>query len=236
MRMRAAGEHFSLTLMLYHPRSRFADIVRADVAAGRVMDYASINIAGPASTDVNPFLDPTREPQAGQSDPSSSNPSQRNRPSAAGQCGRTPYCSRASDCQKRVSKGCKCIADKGIQWWSSNCRAPLADIASGAGRGLLEGGNATTTTADINLSSSNTNSSRTGQNGTAVTQSSSIEAMTDYLSNLACPCNCTYISKKCCTSDSGIVHEHPRFRLGALTAPREGLECDEANGGWREKR
>ena len=220
------GIHYRLTLILYHPRSRFADVVRADVAAGHIMDYASINIAGPTSQNTSPFQGPIEDKpeEEGQPESSSSGSRQRTRPAAAAQCGRSPYCSRATDCK---SKGCKCIADKGIEWWSSSCRMPLADLASGAGRGLLESGSNTTA-----LASASSNSST---NDIEETHNSNSDDVTRYLSNLACPCNCTYVSKKCCVSESGIVHENPMFRLGALEAPTEKMECDESNGNWKTK-
>ncbi|KAG7007201.1 hypothetical protein G7Y79_00011g030990 [Physcia stellaris] len=222
----AVGVHYRLTLILYHPLSRFADVVRADVAAGRIMDYASINIAGPTSQNTNPFLGPTEEKpvEGSQAESSSSGSRQRTRPAAAAQCERSPYCSRATDCR---SEGCKCVADKGIEWWSSSCRMPLADLASGAGRGLLESGSNITA-----LASASSNSSTTDVEGT---RNSNSDAVTRYLSNLACPCNCTYISRKCCVSESGVVHEHSMFRLGGLKAPTEQMECDESNGNWRER-
>lgn len=102
---------------------------------------------------------------------------------------------------------------------------PLADLASGAGRGLFESGSNITA-----LASASSNSSTTDVEGT---RNSKSDAVTRYLSNLACPCNCTYISRKCCVSESGIVDEHSMFRLGALKAPTEKMECDESNGNWK---
>lgn len=104
---------------------------------------------------------------------------------------------------------------------------PFADIASGAGRGLLESGSNTTVLASASSNSSSTNAEEEHH--------SNSNTMTRYLSNLACPCNCTYVSRKCCVSNSGIVHELPMFRLGALKAPTDNIECDKSNGKWKER-
>lgn len=46
----------------------------------------------------------------------------------------------------------------------------------------------------------------------------------------ACPCNCTYVSKACCNSPSGMVYEEPNFRLGSLQAPSANLTCNATTG------
>ena len=125
-------------------------------------------------------------------------------------CGRSPYCSRASHCsvdQGRARiEGCKCIAAKfSRNYWSSTCQMP--DVS--AGRGLLESGNTT--------------------NITAIRQPGEEVPLLD---DLACPCNCTYISHACCTSEFGIVHEPKSHRLGSLLPPRANLTCDLVTGGW----
>ena len=193
------------------------------------MDYGAITLRGPADVNINPFLDPTTE---GTEDPdipeSSSDATNRQRPTSAApaQCGRRPYCSRASHCS---IQGCKCVADRNIDYWSTSCKAPYADaasaVASGAGRGLLESkGNSS--------SSDNGTSGGTSLNSSSMTQSGLIGS---YLSNMACPCNCTYVSKQCCISDTGIVHEEPAKHLGSLRSPMETLECDLTTGDWKEK-
>ncbi|KAL9015336.1 MAG: hypothetical protein Q9173_000046 [Seirophora scorigena] len=217
--MDGAGPRFRLSLFLYHPRSRFADAIRADVAAGRAIDYGAITLAGPADANTNPFLDPAM----GEPDQPESSSRGANRASSAppARCGRSPYCSRATDCR---NPGCRCVADGGINWWSSSCKAVLADTAnavgsSGVGRGLLENNK----TRDAGTSSNSSAGTRSGMIGG------------DLLSDLPCPCNCTYVSKQCCGSASGIVHEEPAKHLGPLRAPTEALRCDPTTGGWRPK-
>ncbi|KAL8652094.1 MAG: hypothetical protein Q9210_002886 [Variospora velana] len=222
--MDAAGPHFRLTLILYHPRSRFADAIKADVAAGRIIDYGAITLADPADANANrnPFLDPTIQ-ETGDTNQAESSSSGANRASAAlAQCGRKPYCSRVSDCS---IGGCRCVADGGINFWSASCRAVLADAASavgsGVGRGLLEKNN-----------TSNNSASASSLDSSAGVESKLVGGD---LPDLPCPCNCTYVSKQCCNSDTGIVYEEPANHLGSLRAPMGDLECDRTTGEWKPK-
>jgi hypothetical protein len=50
-------------------------------------------------------------------------------------------------------------------------------------------------------------------------------------SSAACPCNCTYVSTKCCTSEAakGIVIEPPQYKLGSLLPPT-GWCCNAQTG------
>ena len=164
----------------------------------------------------------TRDPNKPESSNDGAN---RQRPAAQAQCGRRPYCSRASQCS---NKGCKCVADGDINYWSSSCKIVFADaasaVASGAGRGLLE-------------SSNNSSRGNISSPGVASTNSTAYQSamITNYLSNLACPCNCTYVSRRCCTSDSGVVYEDSTKHLGVLRAPMANLECDLLTGDWRNR-
>lgn len=203
----------------------------------RIIDYGAITINAPPHSNTNPFVDP---PAGG--DPQHQQPPESSTGGGAGssqqqqqQCGRTPYCSRSSDCS---NEGCKCVADGNINYWSSSCKAFSVDstavLASG-GRGLLEdagGANTSaTTTTTTNSSDPTPPTARTGATSIMIQGSSTL------LSDLACPCNCTYVSKQCCTSASGIVHEDPVHRLGALSPPPNGtLECDLRTGDWRQKK
>ncbi|KAG8530595.1 uncharacterized protein KY384_005098 [Bacidia gigantensis] len=45
----------------------------------------------------------------------------------------------------------------------------------------------------------------------------------------ACPCNCTYISIACCTSENGMVQERPGLKLGAVLPP-DGQCCNAVSG------
>ena len=119
-------------------------------------------------------------------------------------CGRSPYCSKASHCRGAI--GCICVADKWHgEFFSSTCKWPFP----GHPRGLLGIDSANATLSDFS-----TNSTLLGQ-GTM---------------DLACPCNCTYVSKACCNSPSGIVYEAPVLRLGSVQAPSIDLTCNTATG------
>lgn len=50
------------------------------------------------------------------------------------------------------------------------------------------------------------------------------------LAGQACPYNCTYVSKVCCLSASGIVYEAPTLRLGTVRAPNNTAICDPTTG------
>ncbi|KAL8760784.1 MAG: hypothetical protein Q9184_003043 [Pyrenodesmia sp. 2 TL-2023] len=226
-----AGEHYRLTLILYHPRSRFAHIIRPYVANMRIIDYGAITIDGSANENTNPFLNPiTDNPPSPQEQPEPSEGSTSDTASSSQQqppqCGHTPYCSRSSDCS---NNRCKCIADgDGINNWISSCK-PLLMGPSAVGRELLEENNNNKT---LNNSSNKPQPERTTMTTMMIENQP--------LSSLACPCNCTYVSKACCTSSSssGIVHEDPRVhRLGSLLPPNgTTLECDTATGNWTQKK
>ncbi|KAI4169536.1 MAG: hypothetical protein LQ343_005616 [Gyalolechia ehrenbergii] len=51
---KTACTRFHLTLILYHPRSHFADLIRADVANKRIVDYGAIGIESPSPPNRNP--------------------------------------------------------------------------------------------------------------------------------------------------------------------------------------
>ena len=225
--LKIAGDHHRLSLILYHPRSRFADAIEGYVDAGRIIDYTAVSIDGPIDPSTNPFLGSTSATTEDTVDPnkpsSSTGGENRRRPAVQAQCGRRPYCSRTSQCS---NKGCKCVADGDINYWSSSCKAVFADaasaVANGVGRGLLE--------SSENSSSSNISNPGIPSTNSTVSRS---EMMSEYLSSLACPCNCTYVSQRCCTSDSGIVYEDPARHLGVLRAPMANLECDISTGDWK---
>lgn len=88
---------------------------------------------------------------------------------------------------------------------------------------------------EIDGNSSSSNISTSGTSSSSGNTMSQSELIGSYLSNMACPCNCTYVSKQCCTSDSGFVYEEPAKHLGSLRPPMETLECDLTTGDWKEK-
>ncbi|KAL9017041.1 MAG: hypothetical protein Q9185_005643, partial [Variospora sp. 1 TL-2023] len=231
--IKTAGPHFRLTLILYHPRSRFAAAIEADVAAGRIIDYGAITLADHHLADANantnnPFLeDPTTTTtqETGDMNQAGHSSSGANRASAAlAQCGQRRYCSRVSDCS---IAGCRCVADGDINFWSASCRAVLPDA-----RGLPEKNNST---SNNNNNNNNRASASPLNNSTA---GAGVDSKPVVGVDLPCPCNCTYVSKQCCDSsdDTGIVHEPPANHLGALRPPMAYLECDRTTGDWRPKK
>ena len=122
-------------------------------------------------------------------------------------CGKSIYCSKASDCKGAF--GCICIAD---QWHgefvTGKCKWPYPSFR----RGVLE------------IDSANATESDPASNSTL-----SDEGRID----MACPCNCTYVSKACCNSISGIVYEAPELRLGSVQAPSANLTCIAKTGDFQ---
>ena len=55
------------------------------------------------------------------------------------------------------------------------------------------------------------------------------------IEEISCPCNCTYVSKACCISQSGIVHETPELNLGVLAPPEANLTCSNITGQFKVK-
>ena len=128
-------------------------------------------------------------------------------PEPSPQCGKSTYCTKYTDCKAAV--GCVCIAD---QWhgefFTSKCKWPYL----GYRRGVLEIDSANATESDPASNSTLTEEGRV---------------------DLACPCNCTYVSKACCNSISGIVYEAPELRLGSVQAPSANLTCNATTGDFQ---
>lgn len=121
-------------------------------------------------------------------------------------CGISQLCSKPSDCSGAF--GCICVADKWYgEFFTSICKWPHTRPRNW--RGLLGNDPANATGSNVSMNST-------------VTE----EGMKD----LACPCNCTYVSRACCNLVSGVVHEAPDKRLGSLLVPSAQLACDAATG------
>ena len=124
-------------------------------------------------------------------------------------CVRSRYCSKASHCRGAI--GCICVADSWHgPFFSSTCKWPLSGFWTG--RGLLE---------------------TDGANGTQLASYTNGTLTPESTAGLACPCNCTYVSKACCESPSGFVYEAPGLRLGSLQAPSVELTCDAMTGDFQ---
>ena len=124
-------------------------------------------------------------------------------------CGRSHFCTKASHC--RGALACICVADRWYgEYYTSTCKYPLPGGQSGRGLLDFDSTNATGPAFSIN------------------------ETSTAALSaNLACPCNCTYVSEACCNSLSGIVYEAPDLKLGSVRAPSENVTCNATTGDFQ---
>ena len=107
--------------------------------------------------------------------------------------------------------GCRCIAQAwqspGSRYYTGTCKLPYA---SGDGRELNE--------VELNAPAP--------ANSTITFEGTTLASLTD----AACPCNCTYVSNACCSSASGIVHEVPTLKLGALRPPNSSVSCNALTG------
>ena len=200
----------SLVVVLYEPGSDYDEYVRAELAAGRLPV---------ADVDGVPYK--VEYISEGELDDTASSGSRA--PNAQQVTGRTcgQYCSSVNLCTG--GDECKCIADPwqspGSGYFTGACKLPY--FASG--RQLLE----------INLTSTNlvniTGISNTSASAAASAfNAPSLSGGTN--TGLACPCNCTYVSKACCLSDSGTVYEAPNLKLGALHPPNSSMICDPTSG------
>lgn len=132
-----------------------------------------------------------------------------NIPKSEPTCGRSHFCTKASHC--RGALACICVADRWHgEFYSSTCKYPLPGGRNG--RGLLEFDSANATQPAFSI------------NNTFTAEGSA---------DTACPCNCTYVSKACCNSLSGMVYEAPGLRLGALQASSENVTCNATTGDFQ---
>lgn len=211
------GDNGQLYIIFFSWDSEFYRRVRHDIEAGRILDYGSQDIpendASIAAAFNQAVYPPNINPydNANSGDESTGSNNREHQP----RCGRSPYCSRASDCSADrgggALSGCKCITAKFRRdYWSSTCQIPDAGAISSAGRGLLQAGNHSSSAAPVD---------HTGN-------------LLPFLNNITCPCNCTYVSHACCTSELGFVYEPPQHHLGSLVPPSANLTCDLETGGW----
>ena len=130
-------------------------------------------------------------------------------------CGKSDYCVKAKDCQG--GNNCICVADKwNGEYFSSKCTWPYPGyrLFPGLrdGRGALESDSANINRPDPSMNST---------------------IMETGTMDLACPCNCTYVSKACCNSPFGLVYETPDLRLGSVQAPSANLTCNATTGDFQ---
>jgi len=211
------GTESPIIVVLYQPGSPYDNYVTAEVAAGRevLADAEGVPFGDP--TAVNP---PAPINQAGANNQatggtSGSNPPGTQQQSSGPTCGQN--CASVNLCTG--PDGCKCIADPwqgvGSGFFTGTCKLPY----SASGRKLGE----------ISINSTSFINSA----GTSNPVGSPPPAQDLILAGQACPCNCTYVSKACCLSASGIVYEAPNLRLGAVRAPNDTAICDPTTGEFR---
>lgn len=228
-----AGDNSRLLLVLYARNSDFDNKVRRRIAQGQPilgietadggiipstigLSDGSDNDDGAASSTVGP-------PQLGYADPNDA----LSRPS----CGQ--YCSGPSRLCDEAS-GCICIADAwqgvGSASFTGKCKVPYLSsgndlLSSGRellGSNLNSTSNATVPSPGINNNNNSSTKTLTIEGGLA--------------GDRPCPCNCTYVSRGCCNSTTGILHEAPGLKLGTLKAPNSSFVCDGGTGRFRSTR
>lgn len=204
----------ALTIVLYEPGSSYDHYVYSRILAGEDIgaDRNGIPLGDPSAIKAQPALFNSTAGQTG----ASTSGTGAGTPQAGGpSCG--SYCSSINLCSARDD--CICIADAwqgvGSSHFTGICKLPFK------GRRLDEKtSNGTSSHQEIN---GTTSSLPPGPLPSAV------------LDGLACPCNCTYVSKACCISD-GIVHEAPSMKLGALQPPTSNVGCNATIGEFEETR
>ena len=217
-----AGDNNRLLLVLYARNSDFDNRVRRKLALGEpILGLERANGAiepGTASDadfdDASSTIGPTGLGGGNMPDSATSGPA----------CGQ--YCwGPGAPCD--AASGCRCIADAwqgvGSAFFTGSCKVPYrltGSLSSGAGErellGSAAGGGTNLTNATVSVSSD-----------------SIVEG--GLAADTACPCNCTYVSRACCTSATGIVHEAPDLKLGMLMAPNASLVCDGTTGHFRPR-
>lgn len=97
------------------------------------------------------------------------------------------------------------IGESKSKLWAGTCELPYAEVSNGQKMNTSE------LTSAVSSNSSNT-----------------IELL-EMVIPAACSCNCTYVSKSCCGSASGVVNEAAALKLGTLQAP-SGQLCNPTTG------
>ena len=204
----------NLVVVLYQLGSDYDRYVKAEVAAGRLPV---------ADGDGSPFKasnPPVQNSPEGQlDDTATSGFREPNTQQVTGQsCGQ--YCSSVNLCT--AGDGCKCIADPwqspGSGYFTGTCKLPYFD----SGRRLSEIYVNSTSLVNITRPFSSAGVEP------RVVNAPNLSGSND--TRLVCPCNCTYVSKACCFSKSGVVHEAPNLKLGALHPPNSSMVCNSTSG------
>lgn len=112
--------------------------------------------------------------------------------------------------------GCKCYADPyqgtGSGYFTGTCKMPYFSGTSGRGLAEIDSNETLPTNESFVLPINKAN-----------------------MTNPACPCNCTYVSNACCTTEAGIVFEPPERKLGLLQPPNSTMVCNLTSGEFEER-
>ena len=190
-------------LVLYHPESTFSKQIASRQKMGVEV---TIDIRTVYSNLVGDSRVGSGSIIAGASTFTSTNANPQPKNSQCGQyCwGRTDMCTG--------SDGCTCIADSSQGnangFFTASCKLPFSVMQSSRG-----------------LSEIDSNPTESANSTTMV----DVVSVAD-LDKLMCPCNCTYVSKACCSSTSGIVYESAASKLGALQPPNNSMVCNSTTG------
>ena len=229
------GDHQQLLLVLYARNSDFDRQMRRQISFGNPI-YAREDADGNIiAGGIASAPDPDEAHSSSGSPVANNAPTDPASNAASGPtCGQ--YCWGPSNlCTDQ--DGCQCIADPwqgvGSAYFTGSCklayRASTAASSIGDGRELLDDIGLNATNGRVLLSAGELNSTNESSNATI-----SIEgALAADLTDVACPCNCTYVSNACCRSSDGIVFEAPVLKLGVLKAPNASYMCNTTTGDFQ---
>lgn len=219
----------SIGIFVHGPNSKFEDFLNAHYAC--VTDQEGNAECEPDNVEY-PLPQRHKRPATGEaSDPPNTKV-----------CGLSQSCNSPSDCS--LANECVCASDKGIPlsatWGTFLCtHVPgIAAVAAAAvqlsndcrGRCLLNSNG----TLEVAATPDNATFTSTTVNMTVV-DSTTFDSTTfnPSTTDLSCPCNCTYVSKACCLSPTGLVYEDPVMRTDTVVqAPDSSVCCDHQTGNW----
>lgn len=221
----------SIGIFVHGPNSKFEDFLNAQYAC--VTDEEG-NSECELDNVKYPWPQRHKRPAAGEaSDPSNTKV-----------CGLSHSCHSPSDCS--LANDCVCASDKGIPLsatWGTFLCTYVPNIAAAAaaaiqlrsdcrGRCLLNANG----TLEIAATSDNATFTSATVN-TTIVDSTSFNSTTfgPSITDLTCPCNCTYVSKACCLSLTGLVYEDPIMRIDTIVQASNGsVCCHHQTGNWTQ--
>ena len=157
-------------------------------------------------------------------------------------CGLSYSCTGPSDCS--LNNDCVCASDKGIPLsatWGTFVCTYVPNIAAAAaaaiklgndcrGRCLLNADG----TLEVAATPDNTTFTSATLNSTIFNSTVfDSTAFSSTIPDLTCPCNCTYVSRACCLSTTGIVFEDSAMKIDTVVqAPNGSVCCNHQTGNW----